>query len=197
MQSGRIRKPCCGVSVHISTDKGCADVFEQVLTRCLAVSCGDMMVSLALSVYLSRSLSPSLTIQIVLAISRFRQDYGTKFDGQYVIPAIWQLALGGGSLLGLLLGGVGAGLIAKKWGRQSCMGLSYGKFHTSLLLSYQMLISFQYSRLLESSSNGSPRPEICQCCSAARYSLASLSESSSPLHRHIAQRSHRCLSVVP
>jgi hypothetical protein len=77
-------------------------------------------------------LYPLLTIQIVLAISRFRQDYGTEFDGQYVIPAIWQLALGGGSLLGLLLGGVGAGFIAKKWGRQSCMGLSYGKFHTCL-----------------------------------------------------------------
>jgi len=66
-----------------------------------------------------------LASSIVLAISRFRQDYGTEFDGQYVIPAIWQLALGGGSLLGLLLGGVGAGFIAKKWGRQSCMGLSY------------------------------------------------------------------------
>jgi hypothetical protein len=75
-----------------------------------------------------------LTIQIVLAVLKFREDYGqlATTDGKqdWVIPAIWQLALGAGSLIGLLLGGAGAGLIAKKYGRQLCMALSYSKPHS-------------------------------------------------------------------
>ncbi|PMD29436.1 general substrate transporter [Hyaloscypha variabilis F] len=72
-----------------------------------------------------------LASSIVLAILKFREDYGTfayvkdtnEFD--WVIPAIWQLGLGAASLVGLLVGGIGAGLIAKKHGRQLCMALSY------------------------------------------------------------------------
>jgi MFS family permease len=62
---------------------------------------------------------------IVLAISNFRQDYGNEFNGQFVVPAIWQLAFGGGGLIGLLVGGIGAGLLAKRWGRQLCFFISY------------------------------------------------------------------------
>jgi hypothetical protein len=70
----------------------------------------------------------------VLAILKFREDYGSfayvkdtnEFD--WVIPAIWQLGLGAASLVGLLVGGIGAGLIAKKHGRQLCMALSYSMF---------------------------------------------------------------------
>ncbi|KUJ09666.1 general substrate transporter [Mollisia scopiformis] len=66
-----------------------------------------------------------LASSIVLAIDRFRQDYGDEFEGQYVVPAIWQLALGGASLFGLLFGGIIAGYGAKKWGRQFFMFMSY------------------------------------------------------------------------
>jgi MFS family permease len=75
-----------------------------------------------------------LTVQIVLAILKFREDYGVysyvkdKNDFEWVIPAIWQLGLGAASLLGLLVGGIGAGFLAKRYGRQLCMALSYGKF---------------------------------------------------------------------
>jgi hypothetical protein len=88
---------------------------------------------------LASSVCPGLSIsnilsdwdaQIVLAINQFRQDYGTEFQGQFVIPAIWQLGLGGGSLFGLLFGGIGAGLVSKRWGRQVCMFLSYRKSPT-------------------------------------------------------------------
>jgi len=66
-----------------------------------------------------------LTSQIVLAVDQFRKDYGQEFNGQYVIPVIWQLAFGGGGLIGLLVGGIGAGFLAKRWGRQFCMFVSY------------------------------------------------------------------------
>lgn len=62
---------------------------------------------------------------IVLAISQFRNDYGNEFEGQFVVPAIWQLAFGGGGLIGLLVGGIGAAFLAKAWGRQLCMFVSY------------------------------------------------------------------------
>lgn len=72
-----------------------------------------------------------LIVQIVLAVLKFRQDYGqlaiTDGKQDWVIPAIWQLGLGAGSLIGLLLGGAGAGFIAKKYGRQLCMALSYSE----------------------------------------------------------------------
>lgn len=66
-----------------------------------------------------------LASSIVLAIDQFRQDYGTEFNGAFVVPAIWQLGLGGASLFGLLFGGVGAGYLSKRWGRQLCMLISY------------------------------------------------------------------------
>lgn len=66
-----------------------------------------------------------LSSSIVLAITQFRQDYGTEFNGQFVIPALWQLGLGAASLFGLLFGGIGAGYLSKRWGRQLCMFISY------------------------------------------------------------------------
>lgn len=45
-----------------------------------------------------------------------------------MVPAIWQLGLGGASLFGLLFGGLVAGFGAKKWGRQLFMFVSYSPF---------------------------------------------------------------------
>ncbi|CAG8958573.1 hypothetical protein HYFRA_00009890 [Hymenoscyphus fraxineus] len=68
-----------------------------------------------------------LASSIVLAIGQFRKDYGNDNfrQGEYIIPVIWQLGLGAASLFGLLFGGVGAGFVSKKWGRQICMTVSY------------------------------------------------------------------------
>ncbi|KAI1000344.1 hypothetical protein K3495_g7851 [Podosphaera aphanis] len=66
-----------------------------------------------------------LASNIILSIPQFRQDYGKPFGDQYTIAPIWQLGLAGGSLLGLLMGGVGTGFVAKRWGRQICMLISY------------------------------------------------------------------------
>ncbi|KAG9230457.1 general substrate transporter [Amylocarpus encephaloides] len=77
-----------------------------------------------------------LASSIVLAIEQFRRDYGTKFNGEFVIPVIWQLGLGGASLFGLLFGGIGAGIVSKKWGRQLCMLISYLMSIAGVFLQY-------------------------------------------------------------
>ncbi|KAF2096160.1 general substrate transporter [Rhizodiscina lignyota] len=51
-----------------------------------------------------RALMWSTAFQIVLAIPRFRQDYGNRFQGQFVVSAGWQLAFQGGSLVGFICG---------------------------------------------------------------------------------------------
>ena len=66
-----------------------------------------------------------LASNIVLSIPQFRQDYGKSYGDQFIISPIWQLGLAGSSLIGFLLGGIGAGLVAKLWGRQACLLISY------------------------------------------------------------------------
>lgn len=63
----------------------------------------------------------------MLGIPRFRQDYGDKYKGQYVVSAALQLFFAGGTLVGFIIGGVATGLIAKKWGRQLSMFVGYRK----------------------------------------------------------------------
>ncbi|KHJ30880.1 putative maltose permease [Erysiphe necator] len=57
-----------------------------------------------------------LASNIVLSIPQFRQDYGKPFKDQYTISPLWQLGLAGGTLFGLLFGGVSAGITAKRFG---------------------------------------------------------------------------------
>ncbi|CAK7205136.1 hypothetical protein SEUCBS139899_007901 [Sporothrix eucalyptigena] len=62
---------------------------------------------------------------IVISLPQFREDYGTYYEGEYVIPAKWQLAFTAASLIGLIIGGVPATIIAKKWGRRPCLWFGY------------------------------------------------------------------------
>lgn len=69
---------------------------------------------------------------IVIGVGQFREDYGQPYDdpkkgSTFVIPPLWQLALAGGSVVGMFIGGWGAGFVAEKRGRRLCMALSYGK----------------------------------------------------------------------
>ncbi|KAL6690512.1 general substrate transporter [Trichoderma pleuroticola] len=62
---------------------------------------------------------------IVLSINRFRQDYGYLYQGQYVVSAAWQLGFTAGSMAGIVLGGLLAGLAAKRIGQMGCIAASY------------------------------------------------------------------------
>ncbi|CAK7210132.1 hypothetical protein SBRCBS47491_000667 [Sporothrix bragantina] len=62
---------------------------------------------------------------IVISLPQFRADYGTYYEGEYVIPAKWQLAFTAAGLIGLIIGGIPATLIAKKWGRRPCLWFGY------------------------------------------------------------------------
>ena len=65
---------------------------------------------------------------IVLSIPRWRQDYGYLWEGQYVVAAKWQLAFTAGSVLGLVVGGLATGWVAKRIGQKKC--LYFGHFLT-------------------------------------------------------------------
>ena len=124
----RIRNRCCGVStssVH-HTYKIVIDEDRRVLS--LHLHNVGLRWPRRFSIFPFPTLLPPtiLTLQIVLAIDQFRTDYGTPYNGSFVIPVIWQLGFGGGSLFGLLFGGLSAGYFSKRWGRQLCMFISYG-----------------------------------------------------------------------
>ena len=65
----------------------------------------------------------------VLGIPAFRKDFGTFFDGNYVIDAGWQAAFGGGSTAASAVGGICAGQMADWVGRRytlmAMLALSY------------------------------------------------------------------------
>jgi MFS family permease len=62
---------------------------------------------------------------IVLSIAKFREDFGEPYQGTYVVPAKWQLAWTAASTAGLILGGLGAGQIIQRWGRQLAIFIGF------------------------------------------------------------------------
>jgi MFS transporter, SP family, general alpha glucoside:H+ symporter len=65
----------------------------------------------------------------VLGIPQFRKDFGSYYQGDYVIPAGWQAAFGGGAVATTAVGALCAGLIADAIGRKytlmAMLALSY------------------------------------------------------------------------
>lgn len=56
---------------------------------------------------------------MVLSIPKFRKDFGFEYEeGQYVLPAAWQSALYGGPIASTVVGTLGAGFLADKFGRK-------------------------------------------------------------------------------
>jgi MFS family permease len=47
------------------------------------------------------------------------------WEGQYVVSANWQLAFTAASMIGLFLGGLATGAIAKKFGQKTCLYLGH------------------------------------------------------------------------
>jgi len=54
----------------------------------------------------------------VIGIPKFRQDYGSPFKGDYVLPAEWQSAYSGGPTASSVIGSLGAGYIGDRIGRK-------------------------------------------------------------------------------
>ncbi|KAL2852235.1 general substrate transporter [Aspergillus pseudodeflectus] len=54
----------------------------------------------------------------VISIPRFRMDYGSAYDGNYVLPARWQAAFSGGPASGGVIAAVAASYMADRIGRK-------------------------------------------------------------------------------
>ncbi|CAK7226912.1 hypothetical protein SCUCBS95973_006360 [Sporothrix curviconia] len=67
----------------------------------------------------------SLAGGIVVAISEFRKDFGTPYEGDYVVDANWQLGWSAATLFGLVFGGLIAGLTIDRFGRQPVLLFGY------------------------------------------------------------------------
>ncbi|KAI5236746.1 MFS hexose transporter [Aureobasidium subglaciale] len=61
---------------------------------------------------------------VVINLPQFRKDFGTPFFGQYVVPAEWQLAFAGASLVGLVLGGILSGAAAERIGKRYTVAIA-------------------------------------------------------------------------
>ncbi|KAI5268140.1 hypothetical protein E4T47_07885 [Aureobasidium subglaciale] len=61
---------------------------------------------------------------VVINLPQFRKDFGTPFFGQYVVPAEWQLAFAGASLVGLVLGGILFGAAAERIGKRYTVAIA-------------------------------------------------------------------------
>lgn len=55
---------------------------------------------------------------MVLGIPKFRQDFGTPYEGDYVLDADWQSAFYGGPIASSVIGTFSAGFVADKIGRK-------------------------------------------------------------------------------
>lgn len=62
---------------------------------------------------------------IVISINKFREDFGYLYNGQYVIPADWQLAFTAGPLVGVILGAIATAILSKRYGHRICIGSAY------------------------------------------------------------------------
>lgn len=67
----------------------------------------------------------SLAGGIVVAINEFRKDFGTPFEGDYVVDANWQLGWQAATLFGLVFGGFIAGVTIDRFGRQPVLMAGY------------------------------------------------------------------------
>lgn len=65
----------------------------------------------------------------ITGITEFRKDFGSPYDGNWVLPANWQSAYTGGPLVSGIAGALSAGVIAEYFGRKwtliGCLVLSY------------------------------------------------------------------------
>ncbi|KAK1565997.1 MFS hexose transporter [Colletotrichum navitas] len=61
----------------------------------------------------------------VIGIPQFRKDFGTEFDGDYVLPAKWQSAYSGAPVASAVIGSLGAGYVADLIGRKWTYLISY------------------------------------------------------------------------
>jgi SP family general alpha glucoside:H+ symporter-like MFS transporter len=66
-------------------------------------------------------------VQVVINLPQFRKDFGTLYGRQYIIPASWQLAWNGASLVGLVVGGLLSGMVAEKIGKRYTLAIALGK----------------------------------------------------------------------
>lgn len=57
------------------------------------------------------------------ALPSFQKHYGTLFQGEYIIPAQWQLALGMGNPVGQVVGGLACGWPLEKLGRKRTLAI--------------------------------------------------------------------------
>ncbi|KAH7136305.1 general substrate transporter [Dactylonectria macrodidyma] len=55
---------------------------------------------------------------IVISIAEFRKDFGTPYNGDWVIDANWQLGFQAATTFGLILGAFASGLAINRYGRQ-------------------------------------------------------------------------------
>ncbi|KAM5341564.1 hypothetical protein ACJ41O_014595 [Fusarium nematophilum] len=62
---------------------------------------------------------------IVIGIPQFRKDFGSEFNGDYVLPASWQSAYSGAPVASAVVGSLGAGYVADRIGRKWTLFISY------------------------------------------------------------------------
>ncbi|CCF33005.1 MFS hexose transporter [Colletotrichum higginsianum] len=61
----------------------------------------------------------------VIGIPQFRKDFGSFFEGDYVLPAKWQSAYSGAPVASAVIGSLGAGYVADRIGRKWTYFISY------------------------------------------------------------------------
>ncbi|KAJ2890440.1 MFS hexose transporter [Zalerion maritima] len=61
----------------------------------------------------------------VIGIPQFRKDFGSPFEGDYVLPAKWQSAYSGAPVASAVIGSFGAGYLADKIGRKWTYAITY------------------------------------------------------------------------
>ncbi|WYZ43296.1 hypothetical protein EsH8_VI_000995 [Colletotrichum jinshuiense] len=61
----------------------------------------------------------------VIGIPQFRKDFGSEFNGNYVLPAKWQSAYSGAPVASAVVGSIGAGYVADRIGRKWTYFISY------------------------------------------------------------------------
>ncbi|KAF9876902.1 MFS hexose transporter [Colletotrichum karsti] len=55
---------------------------------------------------------------IVVSITEFRKDFGTPYEGDWVVDANWQLGFQAATIFSMTLGAFVSGLVINRWGRQ-------------------------------------------------------------------------------